>query len=255
MPSVAPCMRPQETTGGRSGVRGVRSWIACCLSRGTAAPLNRSDIEELATEMGERQVAGGTFVFRHGDHAARVHVVRSGAIDLSKIVGGRRVTLQRLRPGDVFGDVPALLGREEPFDARAVDDSTVLSIEAAALFELLQTRPGVARRWFVSMAERMAGLQDRLDDLLAGSLESQLASLIVREAGNSGEVRVTHAHLAELLGTQRSSVQRVLKSLESAGLIELRYRRIELVDRGALEALIDRGIDSRIDLVAGSGST
>jgi CRP-like cAMP-binding protein len=214
-------------------------WIACCLGRGSAAPLNRSDIEQLAAEMGEQQVAGGTFVFRQGDRAARVHVVRSGSIELSKVIHGRRVTLQRLRSGDVFGDVPAMLGREEPFDARAIDDSTVLSIEASTLLDLLTTRPGVARRWFASMAERMAGLQDRLDDLLAGSLESQLASLLLREAGSTGEVRITHAHLADLLGVQRSSVQRVLKSMESAELIGLSYRRIELIDRPALEALLD----------------
>jgi CRP-like cAMP-binding protein len=191
--------------------------------------------------MGEQQVAGGTFVFRQGDRAARVHVVRSGSIELSKVIHGRRVTLQRLRSGDVFGDVPAMLGREEPFDARAIDDSTVLSIEASTLLDLLTTRPGVARRWFASMAERMAGLQDRLDDLLAGSLESQLASLLLREAGSTGEVRITHAHLSDLLGVQRSSVQRVLKSMESAELIALSYRRIELLDRPALEALLDEG--------------
>ena len=205
------------------------NWIACCLSRGSSAPLNRSDIEQLAAEMGEERVAGGTFVFKRGDRAARVHVVRTGSIELSKMINGRRVTL-------------AILGREEPFDARAVHDSTVLSIEASTLFELLTTRPRVARRWFVSMAERMAGLQDRLDDLLAGSLESQLTSLLLREASSTGDVCFTHAHLADLLGVQRSSVQRVLKSMEAAELIELSYRRIEVIDRPALEALLDQRV-------------
>ncbi len=93
------------------------TWLACCLSRGREAPLHAGDIEQLANDMGEHAYAGGTFVFRHGDSAARV-------------------------------------------DARVVEDCSVLSIETAALFELLQTRPLVARRWFVSLAERMAGLQD-----------------------------------------------------------------------------------------------
>jgi CRP-like cAMP-binding protein len=215
------------------------SWLACCLSRGRTAPLTEGDVEELATEMGEQVVAGGTLVFKRGDPAAQVHVVRTGSVELSRTINGRRVTLQLLHPGDVFGDVPALLGEPEPFDARAVEDSTVLSMDAASLFALLQTRPTVARRWFVSLAERMAGLQNRLVDLLAGGLESQLASLLLREAGTTGDARLTHAHLAELLGVQRSSVQRVLKSLEAAGLIELHYRRIELVDRPGLLSLVE----------------
>ena len=215
------------------------AWLACCLSRGRKAPLNQGDVEQLANEMGEQAYAGGTFVFKRGDAAAKVHVVRSGAVELSRLVNGRRVMLQLLRPGDVFGDVPALLGDAEPFDARAVEDSSVLSIETAALFELLQTRPLVARRWFISLAERMACLQNRLVDLLAGGLESQLASILLREAGADNAVRLTHNHLSELVGVPRASVQRVLKSLESADLIALRYRKIELVDRAGLVSLID----------------
>jgi CRP-like cAMP-binding protein len=215
------------------------TWIACCLSRGRKAPLNKGDVEQLATEMGEQQFAGGTYVFRRGDQAAKVHIVRSGSVELSRLVNGRRVMLQLLQPGDVFGDVPALLGDPEPFDARAVEDCSVLSIEAGALFELLQTRPLVARRWFVSLAERMAGLQDRLVDLLAGGLESQLASVLLRHVDADDVVHLTHGQLAELLGVPRASVQRVLKSLESAGLVELRYRKIELVDLGGLVSLTD----------------
>lgn len=215
------------------------SWLACCLSRGPDAPLSEGDVEQLAAEVGERQIAGGTFVFRRGDQAAMVHVVREGSVELSRRVGTRRVTLQMLYPGDVFGDVPAFLGDPEPFDARALEDTTLLSLEAASLFTLLQTRPKVAKRWFVSMAERMTGLQGRLVDLLAGPLESQLASILVREADNEQMVRITQAHLAEMLGAQRSSVQRVLKSLEAADVIHLKYRKIEVLDASALFSLIE----------------
>ena len=215
------------------------TWLACCLSRGRDAPLRDGDIDLLASELGERSFAGGTFIFRRGEPAASVHIVRTGAVELSRTVHGRRVILQVLNPGDVFGDVPVFLGEPEPFDARAVKDCTILSIDSAALFTLLQTRPLVAKRWFVSLAERMAGLQQRLGDLLARGIEAQLASILLREADDQGQVRTTQSQLADLLGAQRSSVQRVLKSLAAAGLIELHYRRIELVDRGGLVSLLD----------------
>ncbi len=216
------------------------AWLACCLSRGPRSPLGEGDVELLAEEMGEQPYAGGTFVFRQGDPAAKVHVVRTGSVELSRTVKGRRVILQVLRPGDVFGDVPVFLGDPEPFDARAVEDCTVLELDSAALYHLLQTRPLVARRWFVSLAERMAGLQGRLVDLLAGGIEAQLASILLREADAHGRVHATQGTLAGMLGVQRSSVQRVLKLLESAGLIELHYRCIDLVDRGGLASLLDQ---------------
>ena len=213
-------------------------WLACCLSRGPRSPLGEDDVLLLSDEMGEESYAGGTFVFREGQEAAKVHVLRTGTVELSRVINGRRVTLQTLRPGDVFGDVPVFLGEPEPFDARAVEDCTALVLDAEALFSLLQTRPLVARRWFVSMAERMAGLQSRLTDLLSGGIEAQLASLLLREADAAGRVQITQANLASMLGVQRSSAQRVLKSLETAGLIELKYRTIVLVDRGGLASLV-----------------
>jgi CRP-like cAMP-binding protein len=193
--------------------------------------------------MGEQAYAGGTYVFREGEPAAKVHIVRSGTVELSRMINGRRATLQVLRSGDVFGDVPVFLGDPEPFDARAVEDCTILALDSDALFQLLQTRPLVARRWFVSLAERMAGLQNRLVDLLSGGLEAQLASILLREAKGQDDVRVTQGDLAGMLGVQRTSVQRVLKSLEAAGLIKLHYRRVELLDQGGLLSLIEETQD------------
>jgi CRP-like cAMP-binding protein len=245
--SSAPAMsRPATTSASSQGdlVHRYASWVACCLSRGRRAPLNPHDLTQLIDELSERRVAGGTYVFRQGDDAARVHIVRSGRVELSRTVGRRHVTLQELRAGDVFGDVPALLGEPEPFDARAIEDTVILTLEVPALLGLLQTRPLVAQRWFISLAERMATMQQRLIGLLAGGLEAQVADLLLREAGVGDTVSITQSRLADLLGSQRSSVQRVLKNLEAAGVIESRYRKITIVDAVGLSALVDGTSDT-----------
>lgn len=230
-------------TASRLGRVGTRlsqygTWIACCLSRGRRAPLGESDVDQLVAEFGETLFAGGTFVFRQGDDAAQIHVVRTGSVELSRVINGRRVALQILRPGDVFGDVPAFLGEPEPFDARALEDCAILSLDATSLFKMLQTRPQVARRWIVSLAERMGGLQQRLGDLLAGGLDAQLASVLLRESADGCDVTLTQDQLAEMLGSARTSVQRMLKQLEADGLIELGYRRIAVVDPDGLAGLV-----------------
>jgi CRP-like cAMP-binding protein len=214
------------------------TWVACCLSRGRRAPLGENDIDQLVAEFGESRFAGGTVIFSQGDEAARIHVVRTGSVELSRVINGRRVVLQILQAGDVFGDVPAFLGEPEPVDAHALEDCVILSLDASTLFVLLQTRPRVARRWFVSLAERMAGLQNRLGDLLAGSLEAQLASILLRDGVEGRPVTLTQAQLALMLGAARTSVQRVLKQLEQDGFIDVGYRRIDVIDPDGLAALI-----------------
>jgi CRP-like cAMP-binding protein len=88
----------------------------------------------------------------------------------------------------------------------------------------------------VSVALRMAEVQARLVDLLAGGLQAQLASLLVREA-EQGRVHLSQQVLAALVGGRRTSVNRVLKDLEARQLIKLRYRQVEILDPAGLAAL------------------
>lgn len=212
------------------------AWIARCLGRGQLAPLGPDDVDALATEMGETRHAGGTTVFRMGDLPGRVYIVREGAVELTRELHGRRVTLQLLHPGDVFGDIPLIARMPLPFDARALEDSVVLSIDSLTLWRVLEQRPRLAHRWMVSVALRMAEVQARLVDLLAGGLQAQLASLLVREA-DQGQVHLSQQVLAALVGGRRTSVNRVLKDLEARQLIKLRYRQVEILDPAGLAAL------------------
>lgn len=214
------------------------AWIARCLGRGELAPLAPGDVAELAALLGERTYRSGAVLFRVGELPARVLIVRRGTVELSRNVGGRRVVLQVLRAGDVFGDVPLLVRMTEPFDARALEDSIVLSADSVALFALLERRPRLAQRWLVSLALRMAATQARLVDLLAGGLEAQVASLLTREA-EEGVVRLAQSVIAELLGARRTSVNRVLKRLEARGLVRLGYGQVELLDAAGLLDTID----------------
>jgi CRP-like cAMP-binding protein len=209
------------------------AWIARCVGRGELAPLNPDDVAELAALLAERAYPAGAVLFRVGELPARVHIVRVGAVELSRQVGGRRVVLQVLRAGDVFGDVPLLVRMTEPFDARALEDSVVLSADSVALFRLLERRPRLAQRWLVSLASRMAATQARLVDLLAGGLDAQVASVLTREA-EQGVVHLAQSVIAELLGARRTSVNRILKRFEARGLVRVGYGQVEVVDPAGL---------------------
>lgn len=212
---------------------GHAAWLTCCLGHGALAPIGPDDAAALAAELQERRHAAGTTIFGQGEAPSSVHILRQGAVELSRRLGRRRVALQVLRPGDVFGDVPLLVRTPEPFDAVALEDTDVLTIDSVALARLLQSRPRLAYRWLISVAERMAEVQGRLMDLLAGDMEAQVASLLVRRA-EQGRVNLSQAVLAQLVGGRRTSVNRVLKALEAQGLLRLGYRQVEILDEDAL---------------------
>lgn len=212
-------------------------WLARSLGRGDLAPLAPTDVELLAGLTTERRVPAGGCLFYEDETPAQVHVVRAGSVELTRLVGGRKVGLQVLRAGDVFGDVPVLMQMAEPVSACALEDSVVLSMEPTHLWKLLETHPRIAKRWMISLAARLAKAQDRVSDLLAGPLDAQLASFLLHE-NQDGDVTLSQEQLARSVGATRSSVNQTLKRFESQGHIELGYRRVSVRDPDALAALL-----------------
>ena len=66
---------------------------------------------------------------------------------------------------------------------------------------MLGQKPTLARRWLVSVAGRMADMQDRVGDLLAGSLDRQVASWLLREAADEDRGRINR------LSVNRQTIQ------------------------------------------------
>ena len=211
------------------------AWVARCVGRGQSAPLRPDDVTALASLLAVRTFAPGAVLFS-GGQAPGVWIVRSGRIELSVGSGRRRAVVQLLRPGDVDGDIQLLLDMPLPYTGRALSSVTCLYLSGADFEGLLASRPGIARRWLSSVAQRLAASQARILGLLGGSLTAQAARLLAEEAVD-GRVELPQRTLAAMLGVQRPSLNKVLKELERDGLIRIGYSAIDVLDRSRLAAL------------------
>ena len=208
------------------------AWVARCVGRGQSAPLRPADVTALASMLAVRRSAPGSVLFS-GGQATGVWIVRDGRIELSVGSGRRRAVVQLLRPGDVDGDIQLLLEMPLPYTARALSETTCLFLSREDFEQLLATRPGIARRWLSSVAQRLAASQGRILALLGGSLAAQAARLLAEEAVD-GRVELPQRTLAAMLGVARPSLNKVLKDLERDGLIRIGYSTIEVPDRARL---------------------
>lgn len=136
----------------------------------------------------------------------------------------------------MVGDVGLFLRKTAPWDGIALEDTLLLSLESVAFHRLLEQRPRLAWRWMISVSSRLECYQSRLMELLAGGLEAQIASVLVRRA-DRGVVNLSQTNLAELVGGRRTSVNRVLKRLEEQNLIRVRYGQVEILDEPNLAIL------------------
>ena len=208
---------------------GHAAWIAQWLGPGDLAPVGAEDIRDLAAILREDHYLAGDTVLRIGQAPTRVNIVRSGAVELSRNIKGRRVVLQIMQPGDIFGDVSLFLRIKVPWDAVALEDSLVLSVDSVSLYRLLEQRPRLAWRWLHSVSARVYGFWFRVVELLAGNLEAQVASVLLQRS-EDGVLHLSQGSLAELVGHPRTSINRALKHLESQGLVRVRYGEVDVLD-------------------------
>lgn len=213
-------------------------WLAQCLGNSAHSPLGEEDLRALLDAATTDVAAAGDVVFSREDQGGRVFILEKGKVALTRPNSERTPMLQILHPGDIFGDLGVLLGTPAPVDAVVLEDASFLTIEGDRLLWLVSTRPRIALRWMVSIAGRLAAAQDRLEELLAGPLDFQIASLLRHLQDDRGVVRASQETIGQLLGARRPSIARSLSNLEKQGLIEKQYREIRIVDLPRLEAMI-----------------
>jgi CRP-like cAMP-binding protein len=193
------------------------------------------ELEALARRCPERTIGAGECLFREGTGLDCVYVVRQGLVGLGRRANGRRVTFLLLHPGDIVGDLAAVLGRPAFFDAFAVTGVKVLVVPAADFLTALDLRSSFVRQWAVGLGGRMAALQSRLEELLGADLRTQVASLLHHELkAGSRVVSLTQQMIADLLGVRRTSVTRTLQGLQRQGIIEIGYGHIAVRDHASL---------------------
>ena len=211
------------------------AWVARCVGRGSSAPLTGPDVTALASTLRRRTVPRAGVVFGAGNGGSGVWIVRSGQVELSAGSGSGRVVVQILKPGDVDGDIPLLLGMPMPYTGRALEDVELLELGPEEFERLLASHPAIARRWLSSVAERLNTSHMRILGLLGKSLTQQTAQLLLDES-DADVVALPQRTLAAMLGVRRPSLNKVLKEFERAGLVRVRYAAIDLLDRSALSS-------------------
>jgi sulfate permease, SulP family len=104
---------------------------------------SRESLIRLVEKYGELHAfSEGQIVFREGEVSDGVMVLASGQLDITIAnVAGGEVTINRLLPGALFGEVGFYSQRQRSASVVAVTDSTVLAIDARHFAELERIAP------------------------------------------------------------------------------------------------------------------
>jgi len=132
------------------------------------AALNATECDELSALAEARQVAPGERIFRAGDPASHLFVVRSGLVELTmslRVMGDvKDVRFQTLGPGHAFGWSALVAPHRLTMGARAAEPTGVWCFAADALGRLFEIKPRIGS---VVMRNLMQVVSQRLVEAYA----------------------------------------------------------------------------------------
>jgi CRP-like cAMP-binding protein len=118
--------------------------------------LTPDEREVLAASMVRRTYKKGTVIIEQGTKSPSLMLLRSGVVVIDRDDdAGRQMELNRLAPGDFFGERGVLVDAEEPGTIRALTFVVVYEIAQQHLAGILNDRPAMAEELGVTLARRL----------------------------------------------------------------------------------------------------
>ena len=226
----------------------------------TADSLSSSELFEGLTDAaladldGRLRAAGfrkGELIYSPYDRGDALSLIEAGRVRLYRSDhDGRQLTMAMLDEGEAFGLVPVNGDDLHDAYAEAMSDCVLRVVPAADLERTAAEHPQVAMNLMRSLSQRLRSVEDRLESLAFRGVAARLAGQLLELMERYGRVtpqgirideRFTHMQLAEMIGTSRETLTKVLNELRESGLIDVRERLVWVLDADALEHLKTSG--------------
>jgi len=169
----------------------------------------------------------GRVVFIEGEPGDRLYVIVAGKIKISRRThDGRENLLALLGPTDLFGEMSLFDPGPRSSGATAVTDVDAVWMDRTTLRACFSQQPQIAEQLLQFLARRVRHTNDNVTDLVFTDLPGRVAKRLLQLAQRFGTwdqaaIQLNHGltqeELAQLVGSSRESVNRVLADFVSRG--------------------------------------
>lgn len=195
---------------------------------GVFAPEN---LEKLESIMYPKHASAGSYLFWEGDPADKLYYIRSGRVKLRKSTeAGKDFILSILQEGDLISEMGMGGDSVYSFSAEVIQDVEIGVIQQKDLDILLYRFGDFAVQFTKWMGQMHHTTQSKFRDLLMFGKSGALASTLIRLSNSCGienengillGLKLTNTELADLVGSTREGVNRILNGLKEEGVISV----------------------------------
>jgi CRP/FNR family transcriptional regulator len=223
--------------------------VADALSRSPCFQgLDRPQIRALVEPLELRRFERHQPLWREGESTRYLVFVLEGRLKLVRHrSSGRDVILDILGPGRLL-DFPPEPDQGLPASVVGLAQGVVVLADRAVVLGRLQSQPTVLLNLLLELARDSRRLLVRIDELSSGSVESRLASLLLRlmdeEGGRQGArgtlgLPLSRQDLADLVDATIETTIRIMSRWNRTGLVLTTLEGFVVPDLESLEALVE----------------
>lgn len=204
-----------------------------------------------------RQFGRGDMIYFPNEPGTTVLLLAKGRVKIKHITPeGKEAILAFVEEGELFGELSLFDGAARDEYAETVANSQVLAIPREEILRLAEQRTDVALHITKLVGLRRRRIENRLRNVMFRSSRERVIGILLELLESHGQLqgnrvelalRLSHQELASLIGATRETVTVVLGNLQLERLIEVRRRRIVVLDREGLARALNEPASSETD--------
>jgi CRP/FNR family cyclic AMP-dependent transcriptional regulator len=200
-----------------------------------------ADVQRLVSVARRRRFVRNEVVFHRDDPGDSLHLIERGRFAIRNMTPlGDTVTIAVRGPGESFGEM-ALVGDSPRRSATvvALEQAETLAVYKDDFEHLRREHRSVDELLFAFLVGEVRMLNERLLEALYLPVERRLLRRLRELTAASDDeqpidVPLTQEELAELAGTTRATINRILREEEKRGTVALRRGRTVVLDRAQI---------------------
>jgi len=200
------------------------------------ADLKDEILEKIFSLMQKRLYKRNNMILMEEDVGDTLFILNQGSVKITRLSDdGREVILSILGDGDFFGEMSSFDGESRSANVIALEDSEVFVLKRGDFLDLLEKHPMIAIALLQELAIRLRRSDQQIEGLSLSDAENRIAMSIIRLAEDLGVIKLGQViidnlpfqqDIANMAGTSRETVSRMLKLLDGKGWIQRKGRRL-----------------------------
>ena len=190
------------------------------------ALLTANQAESVADAVTKRRFKRGEVIVEQGEKSNTLFIILTGRVRVvTSDKRGREVILATLQPGDYIGEMSLIDNEPHSATVRAEVQTDMLILGRAEFARCLPENSSLSYAIMRGLVQRLRSADRQIESLALLDVYGRVARTLLDMSEMEGEVKiirnkVSRQDLAKVVGASREMVSRVMKDLETRGMVQ-----------------------------------